>query len=63
VIVEGIYNDEFIVSKIPLALGRPLTVTPSGINLRSAFEALTNFGSHSAAALIEYSLLSFFKRL
>jgi hypothetical protein len=62
--VDGDYNDEFIVSRTPVALGRPLTVTPFGMYFFKTFDAFwASFGSHSKAALTEYSSVNFFRRL
>ena len=57
------YIEALIVSSRPVALGRPLTLTPSGIHFSRISPEIRNLGSHSFAAFIEYSVDSFFRRL
>jgi len=57
------YIEALIVSSKPVAFGRPLTFTPSGIHFSRISPEIRNLGSHSVAAFTEYSVDSFFSRL
>jgi hypothetical protein len=59
----GRHIDALIVSSMPFAFGRPLTLTPSGIHFSRISPEIRNLGSHSVAAFTEYSVDNFFRRL